>query len=269
MPNGWDITNKHDTINRQAYKFISDKIVSDNDLTLRYQFTYLKDFIPLDALSEFKSDIKDLKDDKLSYGIYYVPDIQKVPFKLNYSMLVLTLLLVCLFFYGGMIIYKQETGEVSNFDSSNTFQPTLGGWLILLTIGLFTAPLTILYNLTNNGYYSVSKWEEITTGPGSILNKALIIFEVTRNVALICIIAFCLVLVLKKRDIAPRFLKLNFLFHVIFLFLAYFFSGFVKKDFSNYSMSRIIETVIVAALWTYYINTSVRVKQTFVVPYPN
>ena len=73
----------------------------------------------------------------------------------------------------------------------------------------------------------------------------------------------------KKRDIAPQFIKLNFLFNVIFLFAGYFFSGFVKQDFSNYSMERIIETVIVAALWTYYINTSNRVKQTFVVPYPN
>ncbi len=269
MSNKWDIANEHDTINRKAYKFISDKIVTDNELALRYQFTYLKDYIPLDALSEFKSDIKDLKDNKLAYSIYYIPDIQKVPFKLNNLTLILTLLLVCLFGYGGITIYKQETREVSYFDSSNAFQPALGGWLILLTIGLFAAPLIILYNLINVGYYSVSKWDEISTGIGSILNKALIIFEVTGNVALICISAFCLVLVLKKRDIAPRFLKLNFLFNVIFLFIGYFFNGFVKQDFSNYSMQRIIETVIVTALWTYYINTSPRVKQTFVVPYPN
>ncbi len=269
MSNKWDIANEHDTINRKAYKFISDKIVTDNELALRYQFTYLKDYIPLDALSEFKNDVKELKDNKLSYSIYYIPDILNVPFKLNYSMLVLTLLLVCLFVYSGIIFYRQETREVSYFDSSNAFQPALGGWLILLTIGLFAAPLIILYNLINNGYYSISKWDEISTGIGSISNRALLIFEITGNVALMCITAFCLVLVLKKRDIAPRFLKLNFLFNVIFLFVGYFFSGFVKQDFSNYSMERIIETVIVAALWTYYINTSTRVKQTFVVPYPN
>ena len=184
-------------------------------------------------------------------------------------MLVLTLLVVCLFVYGGITIYKQETREASYFDSSNAFQPALGGWLILLTIGLFAAPLTILYNLINSGYYSISKWDEISTGIGSVSNRALLVFEVTGNVALMCITSFCLVLVLKKRDIAPRFLKFNFLFNVIFLFAGYFFSGFVKQDFSNYRMERIIETVIVAALWTYYINTSNRVKQTFVVPYPN
>ena len=74
------------------------------------------------------------------------------------------------------------------------------------------------------------------------------IFEITGHVALMCISAFCLILVLKKRDIAPRFIKFHFLRNVIFLFAGYFFSGFVKQDFSNYSMQRIIETVIIAAL---------------------
>ncbi len=44
MTHGWDMANKPDTIIRKAYKFNSDKTVSDTDLTLRYQFTYLKDF---------------------------------------------------------------------------------------------------------------------------------------------------------------------------------------------------------------------------------
>jgi hypothetical protein len=43
MPYRWDIGNEHDAVNRNAYKFISDKIVSDNELALRYQFVYLKD----------------------------------------------------------------------------------------------------------------------------------------------------------------------------------------------------------------------------------
>src|SRR5260370_24868076 len=98
--------------------------------------------------------------------------------------------------------------------------------------------------------------------------KALLTFEVIGYVSVICSSVFCLLLVLNKRDISPRFIKLNYLFTVIYLFVDYFFNAFVKQEFSNYDVQQIIQAVIVAALWTYYLNVSSRVKQTFVVPYP-
>ncbi|MGZ3766606.1 MAG: DUF2569 family protein, partial [Mucilaginibacter sp.] len=96
-----------------------------------------------------------------------------------------------------------------------------------------------------------------------------LIFEVIGHISLMGFSIFCLVLVLNKRDIAPHFIKLNYLITVIFLFIDYFFNAFVKHEFSDYHMRQIIESVIVAALWTYYLNVSTRVKQTFIVPYPN
>ncbi|MGZ3766494.1 MAG: DUF3857 domain-containing protein, partial [Mucilaginibacter sp.] len=161
LPYGWDMDNEHDTISRNAYKFTSDKTVSDDDLTLRYQFAYFKNFVPQAELSEFKSDIKDLKDEKLFFSFSYTPDIKKVPFKINYLMLIITLILICVFVYGGIRIYKNETREASYFDRTNSFGLALGGWLIWLAIVLFATALGILINLIDDGYFSVSKWDEI------------------------------------------------------------------------------------------------------------
>jgi len=269
LPYGWDMNNEHEAIKRNAYKFTADKTVLDNDLTVRYQFSYLKPFVPEGELSEFKSDIKDLKDDKLFFSFSYTPDIKIVPFRPNYLALIITLMVICVSAYGGFRIYKNETRELSYFDNRNAFQPVLGGWLIWLVVVLCGTALGIVINLINEGYYSVSKWNQVSTGPGSIMHKALLGFEITGYISLACFSLFCVVLILNKRDISPRFVKLNYLCIVMFLFIDYFFNAFVKQEFSNYDVQQIIQAVVVAAIWTYYLNVSTRVKQTFVVPYPN
>jgi transglutaminase-like putative cysteine protease len=140
LPYGWDINNEHDEISRDAYKFISDKTVSGNDLTLRYRFTYFKNYIPINQLSDFKKDVKDLKNDKLEFSFYYIPDLKKVPFRLNYLMLIITIIIGCGFAYGGLKIFKKETTHLQYL----TKAPALGGWLIWLVIVLISTALGII-----------------------------------------------------------------------------------------------------------------------------
>jgi hypothetical protein len=183
-------------------------------------------------------------------------------------MLIITLILICVFAYGGWKVYHLQTRESGYFDS-NSFPPALGGWLIWLLIVLFVTIVTILMNLVKDDYFSTKKWDWVTVGVNGVMYKSLLVYEVIGYVSLICFSVFCLVLVFKKRDIAPRFLKAYYLTMVGYLFLDYFFNSLVEREFSNYGMEQIIKAVIIAALWTYYLNVSNRVKQTFVVPYPN
>ncbi|MEO6851902.1 MAG: DUF2569 domain-containing protein, partial [Mucilaginibacter sp.] len=268
LPYGWDMDNEHESISRNGYKFIGDKTVSDQDLNLRYQFTYLKDYIPLNELSQYKTDIKDMKDNKLPFSFYYIPDLKKVPFKLNYLMLVITLIVVCALVYIGIRIYKNETRE-EQYYGKNSLPPAIGGWLIWLMIILFATAADFLIKLIDEGYYSISKWNLLTAESIITIHRTQLVFEVTGYVSLMCFSVFCLILMFKRRDITPRFLKTYYLVMVLFLFIDYFVNSLVKQNFSDYNVEPIIEAIIIAALWTYYLNTSVRVKETFVVPYPN
>jgi hypothetical protein len=99
------------------------------------------------------------------------------------------------------------------------------------------------------------------------MHKALLVFDVTGYISIVCFSGFCLVLIFKKRDITSHYIKMYYVFMIGFLFLDYFFNAVVQSNFSNYGVERIIKAVIVAALWTYYLNVSTRVKQTFIVPY--
>ncbi len=268
LPYGWDIANEHYSINRNSYNFSYDQTVSDGKLSLRYQFAYLKDYISLDNLSQFKDDVKDLRGNKLSFNFFYIPDIKKVPFQLNQLMFFISVLIIGVFVYGGLKVYKTETRDSAVYHK-NLFPPALGGWLIVLILVLICTPLAIIKSLIEDDFYSVSKWNLVTTGINSVMNRALLVFETTSKIASICFSVFCLILIFKKRDISPRFLKMYYLFIVIFLFIDYFFNAFVKGNFSTYDVGQIVERIIVAAIWTYYLNVSTRVKQTFIVPYPD
>jgi transglutaminase-like putative cysteine protease len=266
MPNGWDIANEHYKLERNAYKFSCDKKVADDRLSLHYQFAYFQNYIAADNLSEFKQDVKDLKDDKLSFSFFYIPNVKIVPFQLNQLMLIITLLMICIFVYWGVKVYRTETIDLQYY-TKNPFPPALGGWIIVLILTLFATSLGIIKNLFDEGYYSLSKWNQFTTGVTSTANRVLLIFETTGYLVLVCYSIFCLILIFKKRDIATHFVKNYYLVMVIFLFIDYFFNAFIKGEFSNYDVEQIIKAVIIASLWTYYLNVSNRVKETFVVPY--
>jgi transglutaminase-like putative cysteine protease len=268
MPNGWDIADEHYKLERHGYKFSCDKTVVNDRLSLHYQFAYLQNYIPTDKLTEFKQDVKDLKGDKLSFSFFYIPNIKIVPFHINQLMLIITIMVTCIFAYWGLKAYKTETTDLQYYNK-NSFPPALGGWLIVLIITLFVTSLGIIKNLFDDDYYSMSKWNVFTTGINSLTNRILLIFETTGYVALICYSIFCMILILKKRDITTHFVKGYYLVMVVFLFIDYFLNAFIKGEFSNYDVEQIIKAVIVASLWTYYLNVSNRVKETFVVPYPS
>ncbi len=268
MPGGWDIDSAHYTLNRDAYHFSNNRTVKNGWLSLHYQFTYLKDYIPLDKLSEFKQDIKNLKDDQLGYSFFYIPDIKKEPFKLNAIMVIVSLIVCCIAAYLGLKIYKTETIDPDEF-KTNRYPMALGGWLIVLVITLVASPLRMLYNLHDQGLFSTSKWDLYTTGTLSVIHRALLIFDVAGYFALMCISVFCLLLVVMKRDIAPHYVKGYYLVLVSFLLIDCIFNAVIDGKVVDGEMTRVIQGIVLAVLWTYYLNTSERVRRTFVMPYPD
>ena len=106
-------------MSRNAYKFVADKMVSDDKLSLHYQFAYLRDYISQDKLTEFKQDVKDLKDDKLFFSFFYIPDIKKVAFQLNRWALITTMIVMGVFAWFGIKVYKTHTSETPYYNRNS------------------------------------------------------------------------------------------------------------------------------------------------------
>ncbi|HTI57460.1 DUF3857 domain-containing protein [Mucilaginibacter sp.] len=264
LPGGWNITDASNSIDRDAYKFASHYFVSQDTLSLNYQFNYLKDFVAANKLSQFKKDITTLKDNGLGYSIQ--ANMASPPFILNKW-----LLIAALIFCGGLVVlavklYQVETPPIV-FTPGSYFVP-IGGWLILVMIGLIITPLTALYELGGEHYLSLTKWNALMNGNKSIIFKATLVYETFGYVFIGCYSAFCLVLFWNKRDILPKYIVGYYLAVAGFYVIDYFFALALDSPVDQLESS-ILRSVIAGGIWISYFKRSTRVEHTFIVPYPH
>lgn len=269
LPAGWDITPKTNEIKRDAYEFTSDYSSAGKVMTLSYSFKYLKSFVPVEKLSEFKQDIKNLTDNGLSYSISFNPDAATgSESDVNQWMLNMALLIVMIAGFVAFRIYRTETPGIV-FEYGATFVP-LGGWLILLLIGLFLTPVLTVINLNDTNFFTQSMWDAL--GKYSYGNglRAQLIFQVAGNVILMAYALFCLVLFLNRRDILPKYMIGYLIYCVLFRVANLIFVHSVSRmAISDQFSQALISSVIAGAIWIPYFLKSTRVKETFIVPYPS
>jgi len=270
LPNQWDIDGAHAGISRDAYKFSSDYTASGDTLSLNYKFSYLKNFVPVDKLDQFKQDISQLEDRELGYSITIPASWESDTETSNFNqwMLNLALLIALVLGIGGFLIYRRETPAIV-FEYGSTFIP-IGGWLVLVMIGLFITPVFSLVNLDNGNYFDMKTWAKLGTYTHRSAFEAHFVFEMCGHVIFLCFSAFCLVLFLKKRDILPRCIIAYFVFGLVFNVANLVFANSIPnvKVPESY-LTAVIRSVVTAAIWIPYFIVSTRVKETFIVPYPS
>jgi hypothetical protein len=270
LPYSWNITPGHNEINRDAYRFSSDYSASGDTLSLNYKFSYLKSFVPVEKLDEFRRDIKQLSEEDLGYSVDIPGNLitnNQAP-EINQWMLNFALFLVLIMVMGGVLIYRIETPAIV-FSHGSTFRP-IGGWLILVAIGLFLTPLYAIYNLIKGIYFKLSVWNNFSGYSYGASLKAHLIFGMAGEIIIMGAAIFCLVLFLKRRDILPKFIIGYFVFGLVFNIANFIFISYVShyKVPSAYPTA-ILRSFITAAIWITYFLKSTRVQETFIVPYPS
>ncbi|HTK19175.1 MAG TPA: DUF3857 domain-containing protein [Mucilaginibacter sp.] len=261
--NGWRIPDAHNEIKRNAYQFLSDYSVTEDTLALHYQFAYLKDYVAAERVEEFKNDINQLKNGDLSYSVGY--GMSNAPFVANGWMIVGACLIIVLMGYIGFRIFKTETPGIV-FTEGASFTP-IGGWLIIVMIGLGGTAIGVVMELINGHYFAVSKWNTFMTGSNSVEFRGLLIYRVTGYVFICCYAVFCFILMLKRRDILPRYIVGFYISVPVFFVLSYILALGFNFNTENLQLP-MVRAIIFAGVWISYFKRSIRVEQTFIVPYP-
>ena len=263
MTNGWDIENEHQMLKRDAYSLETQTYTNGDTLSLNYQFAYLQDHIPADKLEEYRQDRKHIVNDMLTYDITYSPNKIAEPFRLNTWMLLLFIAISAGLTLLAVKIYHTETDGIL-FAPGAGFEP-LGGWLILVIIGLAISALSIIVSFFTTGYFDLKMWDAQHT----TALKAMLTFEAFGRITMLCYAVFCLVLLINKRDILPKYITGLYLYSLLFTIADYGIAYLVNHNTMNVEIgTAILRAIVVAAIWIPYFQRSERVHHTFIVPYP-
>jgi transglutaminase-like putative cysteine protease len=267
MRSGWSVEEHNKEIKADAYNFQSHIRAAKDTLVLNYRLSYLKNYIPVEQLDQYNADVKNIKDNELSYSFSYLPGDVSSSSNTNYWMVLLVMVFglaaTGIFVY----IYHIKTPEVF-FEPGATFVP-LGGWLIVVGIGLAASIILMIRTLMGDTYFNLDLWQGLAGTKNELLTKTFVVFEAVLNTIMLCYAMFCLIMFLNKRDALPKYIIWFYLGSAIFILLDAVASYLIYNKVDNDSVKDIIRAIIAAAIWVPYFKISTRVRETFIVPYPH
>jgi hypothetical protein len=158
--------------------------------------------------------------------------------------------------------------------TSQSRGPTgLGGWLILVCIGLFVGPFRVLALLVETylPIFQDGTWEFVTT-PGTDayhpLFGPLLLFEVLWNVALVGAAVTLLFLFFKRSQKFPKFYIVVAVAQLLFLIIDTWLASSLLVDepvLDPETIQAFSQQLVTVLVWVPYMRVSKRVKNTFLV----
>jgi hypothetical protein len=148
----------------------------------------------------------------------------------------------------------------------------IGGWLILIALGLIITPIRLCISLINNylPIFTKGGWSKLTT-PGSPAYHQLwapvLTSEIIGNLFFAIFALALFAIMMKKMKVFPKLMIAFIALNLAFIIADGAFARLIPAVAAQASESPYIEilrTSLVAVIWIPYFCVSVRVKQTFI-----
>ena len=165
-----------------------------------------------------------------------------------------------------------EKSSDENFESTEKNIEGLGGWLILVGIGVIISPLQLLAVLSKT-YLPIFKdgtWEALTSPTSEVYNSmfsSLIIGEIFINSMVFIASIYLIYLFFSKKSFFPKLYIGLIVFSLIFIPLDAILVSSIFPNievFDAETMKALGKSIIVGLIWIPYMLISKRVKATFV-----
>lgn len=149
----------------------------------------------------------------------------------------------------------------------------LGGWLILLAIGIIISPFTMVYALwtTYSPIFTEGIWQTITTEGTEAYSpywQPIIISEITANVLLTTVTVYVAYLFFTKKAVFPKWYFALVLSSATLILLSSYAATIVMPNlelFDSGTLRELARSLIGVFVWAPYLFFSQRAKDTFVV----
>ena len=147
----------------------------------------------------------------------------------------------------------------------------IGGWLVLVVMGLIVSPLRITYFLATNHWpiFRDGAWQQLTTPGTEVYHELwapLLIFEVLGNVGSIALGLVTLWFVFQRSRLTPRMAIAWLTWTTAFVVVDYFAADLIPAVAAQADpggAKEVVRSLVGAAIWIPYFLVSKRVRATF------
>lgn len=150
----------------------------------------------------------------------------------------------------------------------------LGGWLVLVQIGLYLTILMLLIQLFNETIPTIQseEWELLTTKGAEYYDplwQPLLTFEMTANALMLLLCGYCLYNLYRRKAILPKLMITFYAANLVVILIDYALLNQIAlvkelELMTTDDIRDIIRTIITCAVWIPYFLRSERVKNTFI-----
>ncbi|KWX74573.1 DUF2569 domain-containing protein [Paenibacillus jilunlii] len=148
----------------------------------------------------------------------------------------------------------------------------LGGWLVLVQIGMIAMLFSLVLKLLNYNLpsFNAEYWGMLASKEGELYHPLwapLIVFEAIANLLLLVLCVFTLVLFYQKKALLPRVIILLYCSSLFISVIDYIFLlniPLARETSGGRSTRTLVRSVITCVIWLAYFRKSERVSNTFV-----
>jgi len=272
FPKAVSIQTESGTKSDEHFKYSFDfKTEGQNSIVmLTYHYENLTDVVEPEKATDFFNKIDALKEinafnipweqaEEKAAGTIAIGDI-------NWLMVFIAITLALALGVLSFFLYRYD----SEPKHAITYAQKMGGWLVLIGIGLCLTCVVQLYHLLSQGYFNYTGWIELTT-PGKTnyhpLWSIFLILEMNFKIGFIIFSIFLFFLYVNRRSSFPLFyiifMGCSLLFSVLEIIISYTMP-LMDDSSKTEAITLLVRSIITAAIWIPYMLMSDRVRETFV-----
>jgi hypothetical protein len=280
LPEAWKVTPEDRVIESHAFRAKGAILAEGKVVTMTYGWESRAHHVPAKHIVAHVKDLNRFRD-SLGYSLTYTAAKEGASsdavsaeqgFQLNWKMVVIAFSTMGLAGYAGVWATRRTHRKPSRIAPANPALTGLGGWLILVAIGVTLRPITLLVSIARSLVHAFDQagWDAITEQGSAGYQPffgPLLVAEVIGNSLLIAGSIVMLVLFYQRRRAFPLVFIVNVAFSLVFLSLdTWAGEHLVNLDTagSAESYGGIIGAAMQAFIWIPYMLISERVKSTFV-----
>lgn len=235
-----------------------------NALKLYYNYKPLKDHVSVFEMEQYFKDVGKVSD-LMSYALTYGASKSGAASNINWLLIILSVFVAVILIFIVSKLYKKDLAS----DIIYREGIPIGGWLVLVGIGIIVTPFYMIYSISLNEFFNLESWEFISSPKSEGYNalwSIAFVLELMMNVVFVVYLIFLIILFFKRRSTFPIHYISFKIINLVLIVTDYYLLLQIESDYlvaDDSAIKAVVKVFIGAAIWIPYMLFSERVKDTF------